>query len=570
MTLKKIPYGIASYQTVKQGNYYYLDKTKYIPQLEDMGLYLLFIRPRRFGKSLLLSMLESYYDIATIDEFDALFQDTYIYQQPTPEKNRYLILSFNFSQINPELDKVEKSFDEYVSNRLLDFGEKYRHLVGDNYFSRIALATTGSQKLQFALDYIGFHGYQTYVFIDEYDNFTNTIMATQGQLAYREITHGAGFYRFFFNILKGTAGTSKSGLARLFITGVSPVTMDDVTSGFNIGKHISLERNFNELLGFTQQDVIDILNYYSMPVNELLPLMQKWYNHYRFARKATQDMFNTDMVLYFIDHYLNHNASPDSMIDQNVKIDYGKLRHLMTLNRQLNGNFSYLQEIITNRQLMGGDIQISFPMEQLTKPINFISLLYYFGLLSYTEDEDLQVPNETVLQLMYSYFRDGYEDVNVFRLDVWRLASLIKRMAYQGEWQPVFEFLAREIEQQTAIRDYLSGEKVIQTFLLAYLNVADYFMTRTEHEMGKGFVDLYLEPFLFKHERLKFGYLIELKYLTRSEFNETLLQEKIQEGQAQLQQYRQDPRLQAIANAIQLKSIVMVYAGWELKVMQEI
>ncbi len=569
MTLKKIPYGLASYRDVRLDNCYYLDKTMYIPQLENMGKYLMFIRPRRFGKSLFLSMLECYYDVAMADEFEQLFKGTTIYDNPTPEKSHYLILSFNFSQISPELEEVKESFDGYVTSTLLRFGEKYRHLVGEQYFSTLEGTTIGIQKLQFALDYIGAKGYRAYILIDEYDNFTNTIMSTKGQLAYREVTHGAGFYRFFFNILKGAAGTNSSGVARLFITGVSPVTMDDVTSGFNIGKHISLERRFNEMLGFTEQDVVDMLNYYALSVAELLPLMRRWYNNYRFSQRATKYLYNTDMVLYFLDYYLENNVSPEKMIDQNVKTDYGKLRHLMVLDKQLNGNFSYLRHIIETRQI-SGPVETSFPMEYLTKSVNFISLLFYFGLLSQADDDELIVPNETVLQLLYGYMRDGFDDVGVFRVDVWQLVSLIKRMAYYGEWRSVFEFLAIEVEKQTSIRDYLMGEKVIQIFLLAYLNVADYYLTRTEHEMGKGFADLYLEPFLAKNERVKYGYLIELKYLTRSEFSETLLQEKLAEAKTQLQQYHQDPRVHIFGDKVQLKCIAMVYCGWELKTMEEV
>jgi len=565
--LKKIPYGLASYRDVRLDNCYYLDKTMYIPQLENMGKYLMFIRPRRFGKSLFLSMLECYYDVAMADQFEQLFKGTAIYDAPTPEKNRYLVLSFNFSQVNPELDKLDNSFEQYVGRILLDFGKKYRQLIGDEYFSTLEGAT-GIQKLQFALDYIGAQGYRAYILIDEYDNFTNTIMSTKGPLAYREVTHGAGFYRFFFNLIKGAAGTNSSGVARLFITGVSPVTMDDVTSGFNIGQHISLAR-FNEMLGFTEQDVVEMLNYYALPVADLLPLMRVWYNNYRFSQRATKYLYNTDMVLYFINHYLKNNDPPEEMIDQNIKTDYGKLRHLMVLDKQLNGNFSYLRHIVETRQI-SGPVATSFPMEYLTKPVNFISLLFYFGLLSQADDDELMVPNETVLQLLYSYLRDGYDDVGIFRVDVWQLVNLIKRMAYFGEWRAVFEFLAAEVEKQTSIRDYLLGEKVIQTFLLAYLNVADYYLTRTEHEMGKGFADLYLEPFLAKNERVKYSYVIELKYLTRSEFSETLLQEKLTEAKTQLQQYAQDPRVHGFGDKVQLKCIAMVYCGWELKIMEEV
>ncbi len=221
------------------------------------------------------------------------------------------------------------------------------------------------------------------------------------------------------------------------------------------------------------------------------------------------------MVFYCLKSLLKSGAYPTEMIDHNVRIDYGKLRHLVVLDRQLNDNFGYLRKILETRR-SAANIVSSFPVEHLTKPSNFISLLFYFGLLSYTATHELTIPNHTVNHLLCSYLRDGYEDVDVFSVDLWHFAELMWKMAYNGEWDPVFRFLADEVKQQTSIRDYLTGEKVIQTFLLAYLNVTDYYLTRTEEEMGKGFADLYLEPFWQKYKDVAHSYLIELKYLTRT------------------------------------------------------
>ncbi len=568
--MKKIPYGIADYQDIRQKDCYYVDKTVFIPKLEVAGDYLFFIRPRRFGKSLLLAVLEGYYDLNRIEEFEMLFKGTAIYDQPTSEKNKYLILTFNFSRVQPDIDKIEESFNMHVNKCFFFFGKKYHHLLGDDYFKMMETLSTAHQKLEFALDYVGAMGHKVYILIDEYDNFTNTILATIGQAAYHQVTHGTGFFRSFFNILKGAAGTFGSGVGRIFITGVSPVTMDDVTSGFNIGKNVSLYAEFNELLGFTKPEVTELLQYYNIPLDKTLLLMQEWYDNYRFCDQAESTMFNSDMVLYFVGHYLRLNGPPDNMIDDNIRIDYGKLRHLLVLDRKLNGNFSHLANIIKIRRMGPAKIVSSFPVERLTKPSNFTSLLFYFGLLSYAPTGELQIPNETVRQLMYSYLRDGYEDVNVFNVDIWLLATLIQKMAYQGEWRPVIEFLANEIQKQTAIRDYLTGEKVIQTFLLAYLSVTDYYIIRTEEEMGKGFVDLYIEPFWAKYAQVKFAYLIELKYITRSEFSETLLQKNLKEAKTQLQQYATDVQVVKRTQGATLKSVAMVYSGWELVACEEV
>jgi len=569
---KKIPYGIASYKTIRQENCYYVDKTRFIPQFEETGNFLFLIRPRRFGKSSLLTVLESYYDIARKDENDLLFDGTYIKDHPTSEKNAYLILKFNFSQVSPDPEKVESSFHGHAGNCFFFFGKKYREFLDDDYFTMMESHHEAHQKLEFLLRYVGYKGLKVYILIDEYDNFTNTILARYGQEKYHELTHGAGFFRFFFNVMKGAGDQVDSGIGRMFITGVSPVTMDDVTSGFNIGINISLLQEFNELLGFTKQDVTDLLNHYDLSVAEsdsVMRLMEEWYDNYRFSYRAETTLFNTDMVLYFMRHFLTSRRPPDNMIDQNVRIDYGKLRHLIVLDRKLdgklNGNFSYLSEIIGTEGTDMSPVAESFPVEYLKYPENFVSLLFYFGLLSYNAGNRLSIPNRTVRQLMYSYLRDGYRDVDVFGVDIPRFASLIRNMAYNGEWEPVFRFLAQEVEKQTSVRDYLGGEKVIQTFLLAYLNVTDYFITRSEVEMGKGFADLYLEPFFAKYPALNYAYLIEVKYIKRSEFTDEKMKEQLAEAKTQLKKYAADEEIIRRCGGAELKRIALVFSGWELK-----
>ena len=210
----------------------------------------------------------------------------------------------------------------------------------------------------------------------------------------------------------------------------------------------------------------------------------------------------------------------------------------------------------------------SFSLERLLHRENFISLLLYFGLLSFAGEWEgeplLRIPNRTIKDLMYSNIRDGFRDVAVFRLDLWQLGNLLRGMAYRGEWQVVFDFLAAAIQQQTSVRDYLNGEKVIQGFLLAYLNVTHFFLTWSEKEMGGGFVDLYLEPFLARYPDMQSGYLIELKYIPRGEFSEARLQEKIAEAEGQLRKYADDERIAQVAGQVTLQKLVIIFKGWEL------
>ncbi|CAN2049193.1 AAA family ATPase [Candidatus Magnetomoraceae bacterium gMMP-13] len=577
--IKRIPYGISDFERINKENYYYVDKTEFIPVLESMPPFIFFIRPRRFGKSLWLSVLESYYDINKKDQFEKIFKGTYISEHPTDEKNSYMILYFNFSVVNPDLRFIEESFESNCNSVIRYFLMEYQDYFDKKTIKYINSIEKAEAKLRELFECSRKKNLRIYLLIDEYDNFSNTILSTHGRKSYEELTHGSGFFRFFFNLFKGGTSGSASALAKLFITGVSPITMDDVTSGFNIGDSITLEREFNELLGFTEKQVSEILFYYykagllKLKPEFCLNIMKKWYNKYYFSKKAASSVFNSDMVLYFVKQAIREDSVPDKMIDKNIRIDYEKLRYLILINNQLNGNFSRLKDIMETGEVIS-DIEDSFPLERLLDHKNFISLLFYFGLLSIDRIEDgcpvLCIPNFTVKQLMYSYLRDAYQDVDIFRPDLWNLSNLLRGMAYHGKWKPVFDFFTDEIEKQTAIRDYLNGEKVIQGFLLAYLNIMDLYLTQTKQDMKKGFSDLYLEPFSAKYPDMRFAYLIELKYISRGEFSETRLKKEINQAEAQINQYAESERVLKTLGNTTLKKLVLIYKGWELVYREEV
>ena len=422
--------------------------------------------------------------------------------------------------------------------------------------------------------YAGDRSIPLYVLIDEYDNFANTVLAHHGEQAYHDFTHGGGFYRNFFATLKGGTERAGGGIERLFITGVSPLTMDDVTSGFNIGKNVSLNPDFNEMVGFTEAEVRRLVETYrghgvfDQDVDTAMGIMGQWYNGYRFAEEAETDLYNTDMVLYYLDESMPNRSVPKYLIDTNVRIDYGKLRHLLVVGRQLNGNFDLLRDVIGEEQV-DTHIRPGFPQAELSEPENFLSLLHYFGLLSIRDAQGvmptLAIPNQTVKRLMYGYLRDGYRDVGVFSVDRYRFEQLMMRMADEGEWRPVLEFLSEAIARQTAIRDYIGGEKVIQGFLAAYLSVADYYVFRSETELGKGHADIALEPLIARYPHLRHGYLIELKYLKRSEpANQAAVAAAAAQANAQLLRYLSDERLARQFPGVRFIGLTVVFHGWEL------
>ncbi len=568
-----IPYGQADFRRIRLRRWLYVDKTRFLRRLEQEH-YAFLIRPRRFGKSLWVSLLENYYDRFWAGDFDASFAGTDIGRNPTGEQSRYVTLRFNFSAVNDKLETLEREFEAYCLIELRGTLRRHPDLFPEAAMRDILAPPSIATRLSELFRYAGDHDIPLYVLIDEYDNFANTVLAYHGAEAYHSFTHGGGFFRNFFATLKSGADRSGGGIDRLFITGVSPVTMDDVTSGFNIGRNISLHPDFNEMVGFTEAEVRRLVETYrdcgvfDQDVDTAMGIMGQWYNGYRFAKAAKTDLYNSDMVLYYLKDSIPNRGVPDYLIDTNVRIDYGKLRHLLVVGRQLNGNFDVLRTIIGEPRV---DVQVQpgFPLHELAEPENFLSLLHFFGLLSIREVVHgvprLAIPNQTVKRLMYGFLRDGYKDVGVFRINLFRFEQLLMRMANEGEWRPVLEFLRAAIARQTGIRDYIAGEKVIQGFLAAYLNWTDYFVFRSEVELGKGHADISLEPLMARYPHLRTGYLIELKYLPRREpADEARVASAAGEAAAQLRRYLADERLARQFPQVRFTGLAVVFHGWEM------
>lgn len=585
--LKKIPYGISNYNLFRDENYYYVDKTAYIGNIEDKGRFLLFIRPRRFGKSLFLSTMETYYDISQADRFDYFFQGTAVHETPTPGKNSYLVLKLDFSAVDPDVSQVEAAFFTHIKNSADFFLDSYGELLNiDLEKAKAALNPLKSPAalMDTFLNYCKGKKQKLYVIIDEYDNFANTILSTAGEHEYRKITHGEGFLRAFFNALKSGTSGSKAAISRLFMTGVSPITLDDVTSGFNIAKNISLDPDIDEMLGFTPGEVESLIEYYKQTgkihhsSGEIMDIMTDWYNHYRFSMSSHRGVFNSVQVLYFLDQYLTHRQIPDPPIDRNVRIDYHKLRHLIIIDQKgatkapkSNGNFSRLMEIVENGSVQSAIVK-GFPVAELTEPENFISLLYYFGLLTIDGTTQsgkavLSIPNETVKRLYYDYVKETYEETQVFTLDLYRYSQLMEGMAFDGQWAPLIEYLAERIEAAMGLRDLISREKALQAFLNVYLGLSPLYIIHSEREMKKGFADLVLEPTLVQYPGIRFAYLVEIKYIksAAAESESGSLPARIQalkeEAEEQLRQYCGDEKFQKAIGDTKLVKLVLIFCG---------
>ena len=566
-----IPYGLADFRSIRREGYLYVDKTRFLRELERTR-FTVFIRPRRFGKSCWISVLEHYYDRRFAGEFDALFGGLHIGENPTPERNSHVTLRFNFSAFRRSLDGLEENFNLHVGDKVAASVRRHPDLFPENAREHILAPESAEARLERLFEHAVDEGIPLYGLIDEYDNFANTILAEQGEEAYRSFTHGTGFFRDFFATLK--AGTEQGALRRLFVTGVSPITLDDVTSGFNIGDNISLDSHFNEMAGFTEAEVRGVLERYrdvgafAQDVDEALDIMREWYDGYRFARASQTTLYNTDMVLYYLMQSVRQGTMPDDLIDVNVRIDYTKLRHLLVVGKRLNGNFDLLRHL-AGEERAEVRLQPSFPLERLAKRDNFLALLHYFGLLSIRGavggETALGIPNRTVRHLLYGFLRDAYEDMDLFSLDAFELGPLLKAMALRGEWAPVFDKIAGRIERFTGIRDYIAGEKVLQGFLAAYLSLGERFVFRSEAEYGKGYADLSLEPDLARYPDTRHGYLVELKYLKRGEpANGARLEALRGEAAGQLRRYLSDERLGRQFPGVAFIGLALVFHGWEL------
>jgi hypothetical protein len=342
------------------------------------------------------------------------------------------------------------------------------------------------------------------------------------------------------------------------------------------------------MLGFTKNDVIEMIEYYrskgliNHPTDYLLDIMRQWYDNYLFSEEDRVKLFNPDMVLYFIDNYLTRKKLPEDLIDMNVRVDYGKLRHLVIVDKDKtklptpNGNFSKLKQII-EQESTSAKIVKGFPLEKLKDPENFNSLLFYLGLLAIKGFEKdklrLQIPNETVKRLYYNYIEEAYRETGIFNLDLDRYGDLMTDMAYDGKWRPLIEFITGRMKESMSLRDLISGEKSIQAFLNVYLGLSDLFVIHVEKEMNKGYADMVMEPFLARYEGIKYAYILEIKYIKAgvSPDNEKVRQLK-SEAEEQLKNYSIDEKFKrkmTIENTTPIK-IVLIFSGHELIDMDDV
>ena len=410
--IKRLPTGISQFRSISDSNLYYVDKTMYLPKMEAVSDFLFFIRPRRFGKSLFLSMVADYYDCENPKNIDEEFAGTWIAEHPLETKGKFQVLNLDFSQVAEEKSRLREDFETYFDIKVNAFIRKYAKYYSEETIQAVVNTKTPKSKISAFIDEAKEKDYQLYLIIDEYDNFTNVVLNEQGHEVYHELTHGSGFYREIFK-------SFKPNFTRILFMGVSPITLDDLTSGFNIATNISVHFWFNNLLGFSETDVREMIRYYqeagqiTKPEDEIIAEMKPWYDNYCFAEECfgvEPSMYNSNMVIYYMSHLIRTGRSPKDMRDPNSKTDYAKMKRLVRLDC-LDGDRKGVVRTIAEQGYIDAKVETSFQAVDVIDPNMFISLLFYHGMLTIggtiLDKLHLVVPNLNVWDLYNRFMSEN-------------------------------------------------------------------------------------------------------------------------------------------------------------------
>ena len=564
---RPILYGVADYAELRKANAWFVDRTAKIRDLEATR-YAMFLRPRRFGKSLLASILEAYYDVRYADRFDEFFSGTDIGESPTDEHNKYLILKFDFSTVSKDVALVQGDFNDYAGLRCDTFARDYAKLLPGDLAERIFKAPTAGKKLNEIASGLQHTDKKLYVIIDEYDNFTNTILAESGVTAYNALCHGDGFFKDFFTRLKAATSGTEAPVARLFITGVSPVTMDDVTSGFNIGTNISLMPQFADLTGFRHDDLRAISDYYAahcgFDADKAYNIAREWYDNYRFGEFAAPPLANTTIVLAFFNYLWQTKRFPAELI---------------TVDRRLNGNFHILEDVVSGGEAVTEQLVRSFQAKDVTKRENFVSLLYWLGIVTIVGDDMgtpvFGLPNGALRQIAAQMFTQAYSDACGIDQRLPAINAGLRAFAAKGTWDKLLEPLLDVVKQNFAVRDAKEGETAVASAVSAILiSAGGPDVIKREREANGGFYDLSMAPRFDIAPNIAHAALIEMKYVKAGDPAPTpdALAKIKAEAIDQLDQYSADHdiatewRLSAVA----LHRLVLVFHGGDCILAEEV
>jgi len=584
MELQKLPYGIPNFRSISEEGYLFVDKTPYVEKLEGLGeKYLFFLRPRKFGKSLFISMLEHYYDVKHADKFERLFGNFYIGKHPTSLHNGYLVLAFDFSGIDTTSRKTTyKGFLENVRNGVRYFLSKYEKELGEIELEEVLSHEEPENLMKALLERVREKvEKKIYLLIDEYDHFANELLAFKFDmfasltddfvLRFRELVSRTGFVRKFYEVLK--TGARDGVIDRMFITGVTPITLDSFTSGFNIGRNLSLDEEFHDMLGFTEDETRSLIeitcSHCNVDLNEIYKQISNCYNghSFRYASHSTQGfcenknrdgkLFNPNMVLHYLGDYQRYCKPPRILIDANIASDYRKIGNLFRLFEMKEG-----REIIN--ELMGqdvvyGNLTVQFNLEREFERDDFLSLLLYMGFITVEnmvgESVGFGIPNYVIKELYYNYLYEIMEQEYGLQLKVEKLRDAMRDLAYQGRVEKLIRIVEDFLRKVLSNRD-LRGfqESHLKVHILTLLHLSRMFYIQSEMEAQRGYVDIFLRE--TPQFPVDYEWAFELKYVRKEDLKD--LEQLKAEGEEQLEKYMGKVRPQARRS---LKSVLLIFSG---------
>lgn len=577
----KNPYGISDFGRIRDKGFFYADKTPFLAVLEAGYQHVVFLRPRRFGKSTLVSMLEHYYDLGKKDCFDQRFGGLWVHEHPTEERSRYLVLTLDFSSVATDRgqDVLLRTFVEAVRSRVRTFLLRYRELVPalDDVYARLDDLQDAEGLVGMVLDVVAATPHEIYLLVDEYDHFANRLLAGGAADMYEAVVTKTGFVRTFYATLK--AGTTSGAVARMFITGVSPLMLDDLSSGFDIATHASLDVGLNTLAGLTRQDVaraVDELlavrpGLAEIPAlgdrNALLDLLEEHYDGYRFSEDAQERVFNSDMVLHFLRELAARKRTPRSMLDRNVRTEYGHLQRIGVLSGTAVTERRVLLQTILSEGRIRSEIVEQFGLESLASHTHFLSLLYFLGMLTMgtaprsAMGYELEIPNRVIQELQWEHLALMLRDDVGVRIDVDELQLALAAMAERGEIEPFLELFHTQVIQAFSNRD-LRGldEKTIKLLLMTYASLGRAFFVLSEKELAQGYGDLFLGASR-DVAGARFSWLLELKYL-KTGAKAAQIEAAFGEAEAQVRRYASDQALlPLLLGERELEAGMLVFVG---------
>lgn len=587
-----VPYGQSHFPTIRRKNLVYVDKSRYIHSLEVGGrAFAVYLRPRRFGKSTLLSMLEHYYDRNQEPHFQELFGDLDIGRAPTKERGSLLALRLEFTGINTDgtIDDLQQSVYAALRSALRSFCARNGGHVPELTALRDALPAHGypAELVRSVFDVVQSAGQQIFLLIDEYDNFTNSLISRGREDIYLQLTHDGGFMRELYKSFK--AATATGAIARIFLTGVSPLTLDDITSGANIFVNISQADDLSAMSGFTMPEVEGLLDRalragaYTLERAVVLEDMRTFYNGYRFSRRAPEAVYNPDMVLYFLMKLQAPNHYPDEILDNNVRIDYDRLRSLLfDPAGKARPDAIHAVRAALETGAIEARVRESFPLQRAYEGEFFPSLLYYLGMLTFPapggESFRVVVPNRVSRQLYLEAFAYLVADLAQVQMIGLPLEESIKAMAFRGEVAPFLSLLHDRVLRFLSRRDQIKlDERSVKFIALAYLGMADLFLPFSEMEHVGGFSDMLLPVNGRKYPDASYSWLVEFKYIKVADDKaggkdakgrrkaparpSAAVNRALDEAEAQLARYLLDPRLLAFAGPKGWRSVAVVCVG---------